>query len=94
MSFYRTESDWHTQEVSTRQEEGSGGRVGSLPGTRLGDLESGPTKVLFKPLVVFKKTSELELGHGLSASAAGTHCGRRCCCEDVVREIQQRDDRA
>lgn len=52
----------------------------SLPGTGLRDLQSGSGEVFFEPLVVLKKTTKLELGHGLSASAAGTHCG--CCgCE-------------
>jgi hypothetical protein len=58
------------------------GRGRSLPGTGLGDLEPGPGEVFLEPLVVLEKTTELELGHGLSASTAGAHGGRWVYADD------------
>jgi hypothetical protein len=45
----------------------------------LADPDPRPVQILLEPLVVFRQTAELELGHGLFVRS-----GRHYCCGDDV----------
>jgi hypothetical protein len=53
----------------------------------LADPDPRPVQILLEPLVVFRQTAELELGHGLFVRS-----GRHCCCEDDVLVRGSRDE--